>query len=117
MKRSLTRDERLARGADIERVFRRGRRRECHGLRLLYAENDLRTNRIAIVAGKKLGNAVRRNRERRLIREVFRNSKDSLRTGYDMVFIPYGEDHAYEDRLTQFRNVAERANLWSRHDT
>ena len=115
MKRSLTRYERLAKAVDIRRVFRYGKRRKCHGLKLLYAENDLPTNRIVIVAGKKLGNAVRRNRERRLIREVFRNSKGFLRTGYDMVFIPHKGDYAYEERLTQFRNVAERANLWSQH--
>jgi len=48
-------------------------------------ENDLECSRLGLATGRKVGNAVARNRWRRLIREVFRNElKDSL-AGFDMV--------------------------------
>ena len=42
-------------------------------------ENKRRVNRIGIVTGKKIGNAVKRNRARRVIREAFRLIEPRLR--------------------------------------
>ena len=54
-------------------------------------ENKRRVNRIGIVTGKKLGNAVKRNRARRVIREAFRLIEPRLREQskkrYDFIFV------------------------------
>ena len=43
--------------------------------------------RIGITTSKKTGNAVRRNRSRRVIREAFRALRAGVRPGYDLVFV------------------------------
>lgn len=54
-------------------------------------ESNRRVNRIGIVTGKKVGNAVRRNRARRVIREAFRLFepllKEKSRKRYDFIFV------------------------------
>ncbi|MBR4305755.1 MAG: ribonuclease P protein component [Ruminiclostridium sp.] len=54
-------------------------------------ENKRRVNRIGIVTGKKVGNAVKRNRARRVIREAFRLIEPHLRAKtkkrYDFIFV------------------------------
>ena len=53
------------------------------------AKNRLGYNRIGITTGKKVGNAVKRNRARRIIKEAYRLVSPSLTTkcGWDIVFV------------------------------
>lgn len=44
-------------------------------------------NRLGITTGVKLGNAVKRNRARRRIRELYRTHERGLLTGYDIVIV------------------------------
>ena len=44
-------------------------------------------NRIGITASKKIGNAVVRNRARRVVKESYRLLEPGLKTGFDIVFI------------------------------
>jgi ribonuclease P protein component len=45
--------------------------------------------RLGIIASKKVGNAVMRNRAKRLIREAFRKNKAAFPPGLDLVVIPF----------------------------
>lgn len=49
--------------------------------------NNLPVNRFGIVASKKIGNAVTRNRARRRLRAIAENSTDRLKAGHDIVLI------------------------------
>jgi ribonuclease P protein component len=58
----------------------------------LFLANDLPYDRLGIIASRRLGGAVQRNRAKRLIREIFRLNKRTIRaTGSDIVIIPRGE--------------------------
>jgi ribonuclease P protein component len=46
------------------------------------------TTRLGLVVSRKVGNAVRRNRVKRLIREAFRNCPEWGLAGIDLVVIP-----------------------------
>ena len=111
MRRSLTREERIRRYADFRRVFQSGTKCECWGLRLLYVKNSRDTSRVAIVAGRSYRTAPLRNHAKRLMREVFRKAKSSLRVGYDLVLIPYPGAFSYSDRSRQFYTVIRKASL------
>ena len=58
--------------------------------RILVQTNGPGHNRYAVVAGKRIGNAVQRNRCKRLIREAMRELHPRLQPGHDVVLIARG---------------------------
>lgn len=52
-----------------------------------YKRNRLPYNRIGITAGKKLGNAVTRNRAKRIIKAAYRLCESDFPIGFDLVFV------------------------------
>ena len=111
MSESLTRNERLRRRAEIRRVFERGRSHNCRGLKLRILENRLPYNRVLVVPVKKAGNAVRRNRLRRVGKEAYRRLKPRLAGGYDLAFVVYPGSYSFADRLAQFERLLRDARV------
>ncbi len=74
---------------DFQRVYRLGKRYECFLITAFVLPNKLPYHRLGITASRKaLGNAVCRNRAKRLLRESFRSTvvqRATLRTHYDWV--------------------------------
>ena len=73
--------------------------------------NELEWSRIGITASRKVGNAVRRNRWKRRIREIFRRNKRDIPVGYDFVVIVKrprksdpGDDTEREPHFQDLRN-------------
>jgi len=95
------------------RAFPRKKVVSCFGVKLFVLENALKRNRIAFTFARKYGNAVARNRSRRLSREVFRHLRCELRTGYDMALLVYPGKDVFSVRLEQMRELFARAGLLS----
>jgi ribonuclease P protein component len=79
-------DERIRRHADYQTVYSRGIRLNGRFSSVFVLPTQRKAGRLGIAATKKLGGAVRRNRAKRLIREVFRHNK--IAAGYDVVVVP-----------------------------
>ncbi|CAI2717416.1 Ribonuclease P protein component [Nitrospina watsonii] len=72
----------------FQKVMAEGRKQRVEDLcTLFYLPNGLEHHRLGIIASKKIGNAVARNRAKRKIREVFRHQKQIASTGMDIVVI------------------------------
>lgn len=107
----FTKASRVRRRAEFTRVFDLALRAKGRYLTVLMAPNTAGTARLGIVASKKLGDAVRRNRAKRLIREVFRqNSPLPGGAGVDVVVIPRRElfDATFASLDADFRSAVTR---------
>lgn len=76
---------RLRSSSVISGVVRSGRRRAVGTVTLHVAPNERGDVRVAVVASRRIGDAVRRNRAKRLIREAVRTV--SWRPGHDAVVV------------------------------
>jgi ribonuclease P protein component len=85
---TFTKRERLSRKKEFEEVFAKGKRLSDANLILYVHPNALGYPRLGLVVSARFGNAVRRNRFKRLMREAFRLNKKNIPEGLDIVVIP-----------------------------
>ena len=108
------RTRRVRRRVEFQKVFDRGIRVHGRYLTLLVAPAPGTRSRLGIVASKKLGGSVARNRAKRLIREIFRRNK--VAPGFDVVVIPKREllDASLTALEVDYRTTLERTVRRSR---
>lgn len=87
-RQTFTRDVRVRKQADFERVYRGNVHAADGTLVVLGWENGTHTSRLGVSVSRRVGNAVRRNRWKRLIREAFRQQRTTLPAGLDLVVRP-----------------------------
>ena len=106
------RQEHLKRRNEIREVFNKGKRYGCRGAKLFVMKNDLPHNRICFTFSRGFGNAVARNRARRLGREAFRLMKSRLYAGYDLILQVFPDSAAsLSDRAGELRALFLKAGL------
>jgi ribonuclease P protein component len=105
------RTRRVRRRGEFQKVFDRGVRVHGRYLTMLIAPAPGARSRLGIVASKKLGGSVARNRAKRLIRELFRQNPPEAGRPVDVVVIPRRElfDAVYPSLEDDFRGVCRRA--------
>ncbi|HHS97538.1 MAG TPA: ribonuclease P protein component [Chloroflexi bacterium] len=82
---------RLRRTADFQRLQREGRSWSHPLLVLVARRNDLNVTRVGVLATRKIGKAVHRNRAKRLLREAARHLHPRLEPGWDLLLIARSE--------------------------
>ena len=110
----LQRRYRLRLSSDIQQVRQDGRSWRHPLIILLVKANQNDVSRFAFVVGRRIGNAVVRNRCKRLMREAVRQHLNEIEAGWDMVLIARSPLTAvsYHDVETAVLKLLTRANLF-----
>ncbi len=72
---------------NFSKVYKKGKSQGSRFVVIFTLKNNLGYNRIGFLASKKVGNSVKRNRARRLMKESFRKIENKILKGYDYIFI------------------------------
>lgn len=88
MNQRFTWKERLRKKKEFQRVFDEGRIFNNEQIKVYALLNNSSISRLGLVVGKKFGNAVKRNRFKRIFREAYRLNKNLLENGVDLIIIP-----------------------------
>ena len=76
----------LRKTGEFNQVYRRGQRLRGNGFALIYLPGDQSGSRLGISVHRKVGNAVHRNRIKRIVRETFRLHREIFPQSSDIVF-------------------------------
>lgn len=80
----------ICRNNDFKRIYAKGKSYVTPFLVAYVMKNRSQCVRVGITTSKKIGNAVLRNRSRRVIREAYRRLAPFVKPGYDLVFVARG---------------------------
>jgi len=103
--------ERIRSRQEINRVFKEGQAWSCRGLRLILMPNASELSRVVFITIKKYGNAVKRNRARRLLSECWRLEKPRIKKGFDIAVLIYQDSDTFKQRQSQLRYLLDRTSL------
>ncbi len=113
MDQRFTWKERLHKRKEFQKVFEKGKIFKNEQIKIYALLNNSPVSRLGLVAGKKFGNAVKRNRYKRIFREAYRLNKNLLKNGVDLVILPrHGlNDLSLKAVEENFKNLLIQINL------
>jgi ribonuclease P protein component len=89
-RRTFGKDERIRKKRDYLAAYQQGVRNHSNHFTVIAHRNSSGKRRLGITVGKKVGNAVKRNRIKRLLREFFRLHKEQFPLAQDIVIMAKG---------------------------
>lgn len=105
---------RIRENRDFQRLFKRGKSVSNSLLVLIYRRTGQSNNRFGFSISKKFGNAVKRNKMKRRLREICSEYIVFLKEGYDIVFVP--RKNSREAEYIQLKkavySLLKRSSIW-----
>jgi ribonuclease P protein component len=114
MKETFRPHERIKKKKDFLFIYKQGKRYRGKYFIFIYLPNNLSSSRMAVVVGKKMGNAVKRNKIKRLMRALFRQNKALLEASIDLIILPQKEVHGapwlelQKDYAAALKSIAQK---------
>ncbi len=109
---SFKKEERISKRAEFINLNLHRNRYYTKNFTVILKQNRRDVTRLGITASKRVGNSVKRNRIKRLIREFFRLNKQQIPEGYDIMIIALRESN----KLNFFKVQEELGELLLRND-
>jgi ribonuclease P protein component len=102
--------ERIRKRKDYVTIYAQGVRSYSRHFTVIARQNYEECSRLGITVNKKAGNAVQRNRIKRLLREFFRLNKSRFSSFRDIVIIAKKDSHllTYEDVCRELESLLIR---------
>lgn len=109
----------ICKNYEFRRVYNKGKSYVSHAVVLYVLKNRCGYSRAGITASKKIGNAVKRNRARRVIREAMKALWPQVGQGFDVVLVargktPYIKSTDVQKSLTK---LLKQAGLWRQRES
>nr|WP_325294512.1 ribonuclease P protein component [uncultured Oscillibacter sp.] len=103
----------LKKNHEFRRLYRKGASAVAGSMVLYCRKNRLGHNRLGVTVSVKLGNAVKRNRARRRLREVYRLNSLRLSQGWDLVLVARGRtpDASWKELNDSFLRLSRKLGL------
>lgn len=82
--------QRLRKQSDFRQIRSQGKRIHCGSFVFQCLRREVETaprNRLSVIASRRVGNAIKRNHGKRMLREIFRTNASALPTRCDVVVI------------------------------
>ena len=104
---------RLTRSEDFKRVRRNGKSYAGSMVVLIARASETSTVKVGVAAGRTVGNAVHRNRAKRLLREAMRPILPTLAPGWDLVLLarPGLSSASLDQTRADLESLLRRAGL------
>lgn len=106
----------LKKNYEFKNILTKGKFFKGNFLILYILKNNDKENKIGIAVSKKAGNAVKRNRIKRVIRESYRLQKEKLKSNYSLIFVwnknRKVEECCYQKISEDMKYLCKRANIY-----
>ena len=109
----FTSDQRLRRSVQFKRVLQEGRKIHTRNLLVFAVTGSSEEPRLGITVTRKVGNAVFRNRAKRVTRAAFRSTRAGLPPGTDVVII-VKRDTAWPSLERYEKDMAHAFRIYTR---
>lgn len=104
---------RLRKRREFSYIYKRGRSLANSCLVLIYKKKKGNVTRVGFSISKKFGNAVKRNRIKRQLREIYSHRLNDIKSGYDLIFIVRkgARDADFHELENKMDNLLKRSSL------
>lgn len=114
----LKKEWRIRSNKDFRRIYRAGKAVPGKYLVVFKRENGIGRTRFGFSVSKKVGNAVVRNRRKRLLREISRRYQDSVKEGYDIIVVARAvgkRDLSFQELEKDYLKLLKKGGLIEEH--
>lgn len=114
MRHKLLKQNILKKNKEFQQLYRQGKSYANRYMVMYILSVDQARTKIGFAAGKRLGNAVVRNRVKRLLREAYRQNQDKLKNGLHLLVVGRNPmvDVKFDVVDKAFEDVSKRAHIF-----